>query len=83
MISPTVGRVVWYWNNPQTQKQPNAAIVAFVHTDTMVNLAVFDNLGIATSLSSVYLYQGEGERPTRNFCEWMPYQVGQAKAAKV
>lgn len=31
MIEPTVGRIVWYWENDE-QKQPMKADVAFVNS---------------------------------------------------
>lgn len=77
MIKPTVGRVVWYYSEAD-QPQPNAAIIAFVWSDTVVNLAVIDRNGVSNPQTSVLLYQGEGEKPTHHFCEWMPYQQGQA-----
>ena len=85
MIKPTVGRVVWY--TPSTydhekmaaaQPQPLAAIVAHVWSDTCVNLAVFDANGIAHNRTSVLLVQDDAARPDAGFCEWMPYQKGQA-----
>lgn len=83
MIKPTVGRVVWYWpRSPQQGSQPLAAIVAHVWSDTCVNLAIFDANGNAMVYpsTSVLLVQEENERPSGgNFCEWMPYQIGQAK----
>jgi len=80
MIKPTIGRVVWFWNAPGLQIQPEAAIICYVHDDTHVNLVVFDMDGNPQPKSSVFLYQGEGERPSGlpgTFCEWMPYQIGQ------
>ena len=79
MIKPTIGRVVWYWCQ-KNQTQPQAAVVAYVHSDTMVNLTVFDENGIPHARTSVFLYQGQEntERPAAIFCEWMPYQKGQA-----
>lgn len=78
MIKPTIGRVVWFWgNSPQTQ--PMAAIVCYVQNDTMVNLAIFDASGTVHAETSVYLYQGDGERPAGRFAEWMPYQKAVAE----
>ena len=80
MIKPTVGRVVWYWG-PQSLElvfQPQAAIIAWVHSDELVNLAVFDAFGQSSGRTSVLLYQGDGQRPEGEKCEWMPYQLGQA-----
>jgi hypothetical protein len=79
MIKPTIGRVVWY--HPQHKHiQPHAALIAFVHSDTLVNLAVFDENGSHQATIDVPLYQNEPnqERPQYGFCEWMPYQQGQA-----
>lgn len=58
--------------------QPQAAIIAYVHGDYCVNLAVFDHDGIPQSRTSVPLWQGEDARPAWMHCEWMPYQKGQA-----
>ena len=44
----------------------------------MVNLAVFDCNGVAESHTSVYLFQGDVDRPSGYYCEWMPYHQGQA-----
>ena len=84
MIKPTIGRVVWF--TPATSDdtlarngtQPLAAMVTCVWSDTCVNLAVFDANGIATNRTSVLLLQDDCERPSGYFCEWMPYQKGQA-----
>jgi hypothetical protein len=80
MIKPTVGRVVWFHEAfvPDTKEQPRAAIVCYVHSDRCVNLAVFDVNGNSTSRTSVALRQEGDEAPAYAFCEWMPYQLGQA-----
>jgi hypothetical protein len=86
MIKPTTGRVVWYQPNEYDAKmlgnsdQPLAAMVAYVHSDHLVNLMVIDANGVTHSRTSVALVQ-EGESPVvgASFCEWMPYQIGQAK----
>jgi hypothetical protein len=79
MIKPTIGRVVWFWrNSAEPESQPQAALICWVHSDTNVNLAVFDANGNAGGRTSVILHQGDGARPSGNFCEWMPYQIGQA-----
>jgi len=78
MIKPTVGRVVLYYRHGKTQfdanEQPEAATVAYVHSDTMVNLSVVDHNGVQFATTSVFLYQGEGDRPESSYAEWMPYQ---------
>jgi hypothetical protein len=100
VITPTVGRVVWYrpyiqpgvtaysltsedWGYDTDMNtlpgQPLAAHVVAVWGDECVSLAVFDIGAKLHARHSVYLWQGEGERPTgRRYCEWMPFQKGQA-----
>ena len=79
MIKPTVGRVVWFFKYVQGQghKGPLAAHVAFVHSDSMLNLMVIDENGNPHSETSVHLVQEE-PAPNNNYCCWMPYQKGQA-----
>lgn len=85
IITPTVGRVVWYYpgeaKDVQDKKQPMAALVAYVHTDRMVNLAVFDHCGGHAGTTSVPLVQEGDDFPSggESFCCWMPYQQAQAK----
>lgn len=88
MIKPTIGRIVWY--RPSSfdlsemtildGEQPCAGTVAYVHSDSMVNLTVSDHFGKTYQRTSVYLKQ-EGApdaAKTTAYCEWMPYQKGQA-----
>lgn len=83
-ISPTIGRVVWFWpahrEELQSPDQPLAAMVTYVHSDTMVNLVVFSPNGSGAGRTSVPLWQDDetSPRPESFFCEWMPYQKGQA-----
>jgi hypothetical protein len=82
MITPTIGRIVWYWEGDRKETdQPRAAIVVYVWTDRMVNLAVFDSNGVLYNRTSVRLVQDEGERVADSvpYAEWMPFQIGQAK----
>jgi hypothetical protein len=88
-ISPTPGRVVWYYPTlnsadagfaPADGDKPLAAIVAYVWSDSLVNLAVFDANGVSHPRTSVQLIQDvAGDRPAEAFCTWMPFQKGQAK----
>lgn len=83
MIKPTIGRVVWYHPPKSPSKdQPHAALVSFVHSDTTVNLAVFNDRGEHYNATSVFLWDGESEFPqsvaASGYAEWMPYQKGQA-----
>ena len=86
-ISPTPGRVVWYYPSKDDPLQsfssvaagkPLAAHVAHVWSDTCINLMVIDPNGNPTSRTSVLLHQADSERPNASFAEWMPYQKGQA-----
>lgn len=83
MIIPTVGRVVWFWPGEgegiaTISGSPLPGIVSAVWSDTCVNLSVFDANGESHSRTSVLLVQEGNERPTSRFCEWTPYQKGQA-----
>lgn len=88
IIAPTVGRVVWFHpyaedlelaRYAQTHDgRPFAAIVAHVWSDTCVNLMVIDPNGGTHARTSVFLWQGGEGRPSENYAEWMPYQLGQA-----
>ena len=85
MIQPTVGRVVLFHpgvNVPEADMDraggPYAAIIAHVLSDEYVNLAVFDSDGRHHFRTSVRLRQPNAEADDNRFCEWLPYQVGQA-----
>lgn len=88
MIVPTIGRKVWYWPhdedgglNVYDDKQACDATVVYVWSETCVNLRVTDHAGNTVARTSVLLVQDE-ERPAgRSHATWMPYQVGQARAA--
>jgi hypothetical protein len=80
MIKPTVGRIVWMWPNGRVEgEQPFAAIVTHVHSDEIVNLCAFTEVGAPFACTSMQLFQGIGDVPDTAFCEWMPHQLGQAK----
>ena len=85
MIVATVGRVVWFY--PQINvgveppSQPYAALIAFVHSDTCVNLAIFDSNGVPWQKppTSITLVQDAADTPASgHYCTWMPFQKGQA-----
>jgi hypothetical protein len=60
--------------------QPCDAGIAYVHSDRMINVSVADQNGVVHSMTSVTLCQEGDKRPEGgHYCEWMPYQVGQAK----
>ncbi|WP_109477684.1 hypothetical protein [Paraburkholderia sp. C35] len=83
MIKPSIGRVVWFTpekNDALASDQQLAALIAYVHSDRSVNLAVFDACGGgAHSRTSVTLLQGDDLPPEGGgYAEWMPFQKGQA-----
>lgn len=73
MITPTPGRVVWYYpsvhertcevtdtvNHLAAGDQPLAAHIAYVHSNALVNLMVIDANGFPRCRTSVYLAQNE------------------------
>ena len=89
LIKPTVGRVLHFF--PSTQymasrklafgdpSQPLAAVIAYVHSDKMVNLTVWDQNGLQFDVCSVQLIQEGDTVPLCSFyAAWMDYQKGQA-----
>lgn len=85
MIEPTVGRVVWFTPVKGDMRftgynAPFAAHVAYVFGNWCVNLMVIkpDGSGVIGE-TSVTLLQGD-DKPHEGgcYCEWMPYQKGQA-----
>ena len=86
MIKPSIGRVVWYRHDAVNDQgmardvtQPLAAIITHVWHERMVNLVVFDANGTPFSRTSIALVQeGDPQPPGQRYCEWMPYQKGQA-----
>lgn len=84
MIKPSIGRVVWYHPSQdqlikgEPTGQPCAAIVTYVWGDRMVNLTVMTPNGAAYGVTSVDLVQDGDATPNGRYCEWMPYQKGQA-----
>ncbi|MGO9171998.1 MAG: hypothetical protein ACLP7P_08550 [Rhodomicrobium sp.] len=89
IIEPTVGRVVLY-TPAATDNQlvrhgggPLAAIIANVWSYNCVNLAVFDANGVSFNRTSVLLiHDGQTSPEWGDYCEWMPYQKGQAAKAE-
>lgn len=92
MIKPTVGRQVWYrpFGHNRTllgvwdDTQPCAATVTYVWNDRMVNLQVLSPAHEKPqNFTSVQLLQDDDVAPQLEhggYAEWMPYQVGQARA---
>lgn len=87
IILPSIGSVVWFRPAAQANPngQPHAALIAFVQSERLVNLAAFDENGTGYSATSVPLLQGDEAPPTDGtaYAEWMPFQKGQvAKLAQ-
>lgn len=82
MIHPTVGRQVWY--RPRVDElahahsQHFAATVTHVWSENCVNLQILRENGQPLCKTSVILAQDRMAQPGE--AEWMPYQIGQAKA---
>lgn len=81
MIEPTVGRIVWFEDGV---RKTQAAIITYVWSNTMVNLTVFDPNGIPFSKTSVTLVPNNEPSAAFSYpyCQWMPYQKGQAAKAE-
>jgi len=86
MIKPTVGRVVLLRrpHDAIDPSQPEAALVTYVHNDREINIGAFLQSGHVFHLQHVQLLQDEDVAPTDGtpYCEWMPYQKGQAAKAE-
>lgn len=83
MITPTVGRVIWFQpaitEGQERLSQPWPALVTFVHDDNTVNVAGFTADGAHFAAQAVHLLQDdEDSHPQDAFTEWMPYQKSQA-----
>jgi len=83
MIKPSVGRVVLFYprDHGAVTNQPWAATITYVHTDRKVNLMTIDPYGSPHPATGVPLVQEGDKAPDdAQYCEWMPYQTGTAKA---
>lgn len=85
MIQPTNGRIVLFTpvegdlRFNRLNAEPMSAMVVHVWDNRRVNLSVFDHVGIQRSMLNVTLLQDDDAKPLNGpFCEWMPYQKGQA-----
>lgn len=81
MITPTVGRIVWYRDPEAPSLTPRAGILTGVHKKMamdvyhLVDVTVFPPGSSAMSLAAVPLVQPGDRTPDFPYCEWMPYQV--------
>ena len=87
MITPTVGRVVYFrpGNGARSRmhvrdQQPCRADIVYVWNDRNIAVNVDDHEGQRYYFSPVVLIQ-DGEKPPEglSYCEWMPYQQAVAK----
>lgn len=79
MIKPTIGRVVLVHRTGMGD-QPEAALIAYVYSDRMINVGGFDHQGNPFQATSVRLLQDDDEAPPAGtYAEWMPFQKGQAQ----
>ncbi len=76
MIKPTIGRVVYFFADFD-QPEPFPALITYVHSDVLINVAGFDHNGNPFKATSVTLEQPEDEtaETTSRRATWMPYQV--------
>lgn len=90
VITPTVGRRVYYWPDEQDQarfgvfdgQQPCDAGILYVWGDRDVNLEVTGPSGVKHAVQNVQLLQGDDEPPEgKSYAAWMPYQRAQASAS--
>jgi hypothetical protein len=82
MISPTPGRIVWFYPSVEEGRDPNGqplgAMVAKVLSDRCLNLTVSHGDGTTYARQSVQLLQDDDAVPETAYAAWMPYQKGQA-----
>lgn len=82
LISPSVGRVVWFHPAPTKEPAPTlAAIIAAVNPDGSINLMVISAGGDPHGERNVFLWAGDDDakRPVGAYAEWMPYQKSVAR----
>lgn len=82
-MKPSIGRVVWvYPDGHDRGAQPLAGLIAYVHSDDLINLNVVAQDGRAFPLTSVKLVAADEDTPPAgNVAVWMPYQIEQAAKA--
>lgn len=77
MIQPTVGRMILF-RAPSSSK-PLAATVAAVNDDGTINIGYLDSIGAHHSSQFIRIIEpGDTVGPEEHWCEWMPFQLGQA-----
>lgn len=79
-MNPSIGRICWV-NMPVRSDQLCAAIVTYIHSETLVNVACFDRNGDIHPLMRMEFYHGDDGKVPVGQAGWMPYQV-QAQAQR-
>lgn len=84
MISPSIGRVVWYYPPGSIDPQPWPALICYVHSDRLINLGGFKADGTTFDAREVRLVQDVSEtvKLSDGFASWMPYQQKVAAEAQ-
>lgn len=90
MIKPSNGRIVLYHRGERDRipqhdpDQPLTAQVVHVWSDRAVSLVVWDSEGEHHFRREITLLQDQDQPPPNGhpWCEWMPYQKGQAAKAE-
>ena len=87
VITPDVSRHVHFFPDDEDASlmvrrgsQPLHAIVIFVINERTVNLSIIDHDGFFHTRIGVTLVQPGDALPGGSYCQWMAYQVQQAKA---
>jgi hypothetical protein len=89
-IKPTNGRIVWFYpaiGDPafppitpeyRAERGGYAAMVTWCHNDGTISVLAADGAGNPHGRRLLPLRQDDEPDPEGAFCEWMPYQRGQA-----
>jgi hypothetical protein len=78
MNKPTIGRIVHVHRGASEQAEP--AIICFVHSDRLVNVAGFSHNGVPFAATSLQLLQEKDAPPAGHYAEW-PVIVAPEKAS--
>lgn len=73
-MNPSIGRICWV-NMPVRSDQLCAAIVTYIHSETLVNVACFDRNGDIHPLMRMEFYHGDDGKVPVGQAGWMPYQA--------
>jgi len=73
MITPTVGRIIWYKSDLEDGRfWP--AMLCFINEDGTINIGGHDHNGAPFQVTNVNLHQGPSEECDHGAACWMPYQ---------